>query len=258
VTFVLSAIDQIQDVYMINPFDGVPDTVITLLLLGEIESLPEGPIHSREINRREFARKNDSIKPVGSILTFDLDEIPDKKVLREKLGYGDEKLIICTIGGTGVGKALLDLCAKSYPLIKEKIPDLKMVLVGGPYIKVDESQVPEGVEVRGYVPKLYEHMATADFVVTQGGGTTVSEIIALNKPFLYFPLEEHWEQAAIAVNLNKAGIGTRFVYPDTTAEILAEKILENIEKEVSYPSVFDGAQRIANAVLDVLKRHQSQ
>lgn len=50
------------------------------------------------------------------------------------------------------------------------------------------------MEVRGYVDRLYEHFAVSDLAVVQAGGTTTLELTALRRPFLYFPVEEHFEQ----------------------------------------------------------------
>ena len=42
--------------------------------------------------------------------------------IRKKLGYDSESLIICSIGGTSIGKELLELAANAYPIVKEKMP----------------------------------------------------------------------------------------------------------------------------------------
>jgi len=52
---------------------------------------------------------------VGYIVPEDIGEYRDKKKARQLLGYGDNPLILCSIGGTAAGKGLLDLCVKAYP-----------------------------------------------------------------------------------------------------------------------------------------------
>ena len=69
-----------------------------------------------------------------------------------------------------------------------------MVLVCGPRLDPATVQTPSGVEVRRYVPRLYEHFAASDVAIVQGGGTTTLELTALRRPFIYFPLEGHFEQ----------------------------------------------------------------
>ena len=90
---------------------------------------------------------------------------------------------MCSVGGTSIGKDLLELCAQAYPIIKQKVPDLRMVLICGPRLAIDELRVPGEIEVKGYVPALYEHFAASDLAIVQGGGTTTIELTALNRPF---------------------------------------------------------------------------
>ena len=41
---------------------------------------------------------------------------------------------------------------------------------------------------------LYRHLAACDLAVVQGGLTTAMELTANRRPFIYFPLEHHFEQ----------------------------------------------------------------
>jgi len=166
--------------------------------------------------------------------------------VRKKLGYGQEPLVICSIGGTSVGRELLTLCAKAYPIIKEHKPDLRMVLVCGPRLSPETLEVPQGVEVRKYVPDLFEHFAAADLAIVQGGATSTLELSALGRPFLYFPLEGHFEQANVADRLSRHKAGIKMRFSQTSPASLAEKILSHLGKEVRYaPIPLDGAQKAA-------------
>ncbi len=120
-----------------------------------------------------------------------------------------------------------------------------MVLVCGPRLSPDSLDVPEGVEVRGYVPALYEHFAASDLAIVQAGGTTTTELTALRRPFLYFPLEKHFEQQFYVTEpLNRHQAGIKMQYSLTTPETLADMIVSNIGKEVTYPPIVtDGAQK---------------
>ena len=42
--------------------------------------------------------------------------------------------------------------------------------------------------------QLYRHLAACDLAVVQGGLTTTMELTAVGRPFLYFPLANHFEQ----------------------------------------------------------------
>ena len=82
-------------------------------------------------------------------------------------------------GGLSVGRGLLNLCGQAYTEVAKTIPDLRMVLVCGPGISPGSLDVPSGVDVRGFVPDLYKHMAASDLAVVQSGGTTTLELTAL-------------------------------------------------------------------------------
>ena len=215
------------------------------IMIGLPEDIADVPFGKTGMTRRELAIK--MMDFVGYIVSFDPRDYLDQKSWKDKLGYGAGPLVICTIGGTAAGRDLLELCGKSYPILKRDLPDLKMVLVRGPRLPANSIKTPEGVEVKGYVPKLYEHMAAADVVVTAGGGTTTLELTALRRPFLYFPFEHHCEQMIDVTNRVKrqrAGVMMRF--PQTTPEILAQRIKENIGKQVDYAEVpLDGARKSA-------------
>jgi UDP-N-acetylglucosamine:LPS N-acetylglucosamine transferase len=222
------------------------------LFVGELEDVPDRSFGFLLPNRRDYARK--MYKFVGYVFAFDSAEYADKAKIRAKLGYGEEPLIVCSIGGTSIGKEMLELGGQAYPIIKEEIPDLRMVLVCGPRLPAESLEVPQGVEVRGYVPALYEHFAASDLAIVQGGGSTTLELTALRRPFLYFPLEGHCEQQIhIARRLARHQAGVKMLYSQTTPTSLAEKVISTLGKEVTYaPIPSDGAQRAAQLINQLL------
>jgi UDP-N-acetylglucosamine:LPS N-acetylglucosamine transferase len=222
------------------------------LFAGELEDIPDKKLGLFHTNRREHAKKFYNF--TGYVLPFDPSQYSDKTKIRSKLGYGPEPLIVCTIGGTSIGKDLLELCAKAYPIIKQKISDLRMVLVCGPRLATDKLNVPQGVEIKGYVPSLYEHFAASDLAIVQAGATTTIELTALNKPFLYFPLAKHCEQQMhVAERLIRQNAGIRMEYSKTTPEILADTVIANLGKKPNYPTIpTKGAQNAAQLITNLL------
>jgi len=222
------------------------------LFAGEPEDVPDKGLGFLLPDRRDHARKY--YKFTGYILPFNPAEYTDKSRIRTKLGYGREPLVVCSIGGTSIGKDLLELCGQACPIIKQKIPDLRMVLICGPRLSVESLKVPDAVEVRGYVRALYEHFAASDLVIVQGGGTATLELTALRRPFLYFPLANHCEQQIhVAGRLARHQAGVKMVYSQTTPEILADKVITNLGKEVNYPPIpVDGAQKAAQLISQLL------
>jgi len=71
-------------------------------------------------DRRRYAQ--DHLISLGYILTFDPASLPPKPALRAELGYGPGPLVICTVGGTAVGRDLLELCGRSFPLAAARLP----------------------------------------------------------------------------------------------------------------------------------------
>ena len=223
------------------------------LFVGEVEDVPDKNFGFRLPNRRDFAKAMYTF--VGYIFPFDVSAYADKQEVRRKLGYGAGPLVIVSIGGTAIGKELLELCGEAFTLVKEGIPDLRFVLVTGPRLSADSLKLPKDVEVKGFIPQLYEHFAACDLAIVQGGATSTLELTALRRPFLYFPIEGHCEQANVARILTKRGAGTRLSLSQTTPELLAKKIVESIGADVSYPNIpIDGAQKAAQSIVQLLER----
>ena len=219
----------------------------TALFIGEIDDIPDTKLGILLPNRREYARNQ--YKFVGYILPFKPDEFTDKDKLRKKLGYADNPLVICSIGGTSVGGELLNMCENAFSIAKAKIHNLHMVLVCGPRLSPESLTIPheDGLELRQYVPDLYEHFAACDLAIVQAGGTTTLELTALQKEFIYFPLEGHFEQEiVVSGRLERHKAGIKMLYSKTNHDILAEAIVNNINNNAHYKEVpTDGATNVA-------------
>jgi predicted glycosyltransferase len=222
------------------------------LFIGEPEDIPDKNFGLMLPNRRKLAEK--LIAFVGYVLPEDIEDYKDKAEARQIMGYGDEPLILCSIGGTAAGKSLLDLCAAAYPIVKKKISNLRMILVCGPRVPSESIKTPEGVKVAGYLPNLYRHMGAADLCVVSGGGTITLELTALHRPFLYFPLEQHFEQEVdVANRCQRHRAGIRMTLSKTTPELLSEVIVSNIGAHTDYELIpTNGAQEAARAIQSIL------
>lgn len=218
------------------------------IFVGELEDVPNRKFGFRLPNRRDYAKAKYQF--VGYVLPFEPANYRDKASIRKKLGYGEGPLVICAIGGTAIGKELIELCGQTYPIIKKEIPDIHMVLVCGPSVSMASLDVPQEIDIRGYVPDLYEHFAVCDLAIIQGGGNSTLELTALRRPFFYFPLEGHCEQQLyVAGRLARHQAGVKMQYSETTPELLAEKMISNIGKEVTYaPIPTNGAQKAAQLI----------
>jgi len=180
------------------------------------------------------------------------DQLPS---LRARLGYRDDELVcVVAVGGSGVGQALIDKVVAAYPLAKKALPELRMIVVTGP--RIDPAAFPQraGLELHGYVHRLYQHLCACDLAVVQGGLTTTMELTAAKRPFLYFPLGHHFEQNFhVRHRLARYGAGTCMDYLATDPDLIAARIAELAGKPVSYRDVeTDGAARAARLIAELI------
>jgi pimeloyl-ACP methyl ester carboxylesterase/predicted glycosyltransferase len=191
----------------------------------------------------------------GYVTGFDPADLGDRTKLRADLGYGDdEQVCIVTVGGSGVGADLLRRVIASFPQAKERVPDLRMIVVAGPRIDPESLPSHPGLEVVPYVHNLYRHLAACDLAVVQGGLTTSMELTAQKRPFLYFPLRHHFEQNFhVRHRLERYGAGRRMDFDDSPPELIAAAIAQEIGRDVDYRDVeVDGAARAARRLADML------
>ncbi len=183
------------------------------------------------------------------------EPVTDRERLRAELGYAaEEKVCIVTVGGSGVGEALLRRVIAAYPEAKRAVPELRMIVVAGP--RIDPASLPEadGLEVRAYVHDLYKHLAACDLAVVQGGLTTSMELTANRRPFIYFPLKHHFEQNFhVRHRLERYRAGRPMDFENSPPEAIAVAIAEEIGREVDYlPVETEGARRAAERIAELL------
>jgi len=231
---------------------GRPPVHDRALFIGEEEDVADKPFGPLLPGRRQWARE--MCEFVGYVLPFDPAAYQDQSKIRARLGYGGGPLIVCAIGGTSIGKELLELCGQAFALVEGRLEDPRMLVVCGPRLDTEALRVPPGVEVRGYVPDLWQHFAACDLAIVQGGGTTTLELTALRRPFIYFPIEGHFEQAQISKRLERHRAGVRMFRSETSPGMLAERMLAVLDDEVSFASIpVDGGHRAAELIAEVLE-----
>ena len=231
---------------------GKPPPFDLTLFVGESDDVADAAPGWRLPNARAYAERH--FQFTGYALGFDPSTYTDRHNLRKTLGYSEHPLIVCSVGGTAVGADLLHRCVAAYPLIRARVADARMVVVCGPRIDPRTIDAPAGVQVRGYVPRLYEHFAACDVAVVQGGSTSTLELTALRRPFLYFPLEGHAEQnLVVGKRLARQGAGSRRAYSQTTPAALADAIVSQLGRKPTWPPIrTDGARRAAEMIDQLL------
>ena len=194
----------------------------------------------------------------GYITGFDPAPLADRAALRERLGYArDEQVCLVTVGGSGVGTALLRRVMESFPYAQQA---RSRPADGGRGRSADRPgqrcrRCP-GIEVHAYVDGLYQHLAACDLAVVQGGLTTCMELVGQPAavPLLPAaqPLRAELPRPAPARALR--GRPAAWTYADTDPEALAAAIAEEIGRPVDYVEVeTDGAARAAARIATLLE-----
>jgi pimeloyl-ACP methyl ester carboxylesterase/predicted glycosyltransferase/LmbE family N-acetylglucosaminyl deacetylase len=222
-------------------FVGDPDDIVSERLGPELPMI------------RDWTERNFDFS--GYVTGFDPSEFRDRERLRADLGYrAGERVCMVTVGGSGVGGQLLARVIAAFPAAKRLVPELRMIVICGP--RIDPASLPphEGLEVRGFVPDLYRHLAACDLAVVQGGLTTGMELTANGTPFLYFPLRHHFEQNFhVRHRLERYGAGRQMDFDGSTPDAIAEAIAAEIGRKTSYAPVdTDGASRAAARIAELL------
>jgi hypothetical protein len=230
---------------------GKPPVEDLALMIGEPADVPDRPFGWRLPNRRHNARRYYQF--VGYILQFDPAAYTDRSSVRAALGYDQRPLILCSIGGTTVGRELLELCAAAYPHIREQVRDVRMILVCGPRLDPATITAPAGVEVRGYLPRLFEHLAACprwrdDHPRADG----VAAAVHLLPPPRTLRAGGHGRRSDPAT----AG-GPRLRDADTTPAALAASAIRLLTSDPAWPPIrCDGARRAAELINALLPSPQ--
>jgi UDP:flavonoid glycosyltransferase YjiC (YdhE family) len=232
---------------MIEHVERFPRIRDRAVFVGELEDIVPDDFGPGLGSIRDWTERHFAFS--GYITGFDPTPLVEgREELRRELGYRpDERVVIVTVGGSGVGEALLERVIASYPDAARRVNGLRMIAVAGPRIDPSTLHAPKGVEVRAFVPELYRHLAACDLAVVQGGLTTTMELAAARRPFLYFPLRNHFEQNRhVRHRLERYGAGRYMEYATSTPEVIAEAIAGEIDRPIDYrPVEKDGAARAA-------------
>jgi hypothetical protein len=112
--------------------------------------------------------------------------------------FGETKsvrFVVFTVGGTAIGKSLIQFLIKNADFLSERL-DAYLVVLLGPRIKASDLKEVESTRI-SLIPFTYDSMKyfkLAECVVTQGGASSLYEIASLGVPCVVIPIENHFEQ----------------------------------------------------------------
>ncbi|HEY1295839.1 MAG TPA: alpha/beta fold hydrolase [Chloroflexota bacterium] len=181
----------------------------------------------------------------------------DREALRAELGFlPGEQVVVASVGGTAVGRTLLQRVIDSYAEARRLVPASRLIVVTGPRIDPASLRRAPGVEMHGYVPDLWKYVAACDLALVQGGLSTTMELVAADRPFLYVPLRNHFEQTFhVPHRLGNYGVApeARIDFSSASPEQLAERMVAALRQEHAYAAVeTSGAETAARAIAEIL------
>jgi pimeloyl-ACP methyl ester carboxylesterase/predicted glycosyltransferase len=238
---------------MIRHVERNPEIRDRAIFVGDPEDVVDVPFGPGLPSIREWV--DEHYRFSGYITGYDPAELGDRRELRSGLGYGpDETVCLVSVGGSGVGLDLLRRMIEAHPLLAESIPGLRTVIVTGP--RIDPEALPRvpGVAVEAFLPDLHRHLAAADVSVVQGGLSTTMELTASGRPFVYVPLQNHFEQQIhVRRRLDRHRAGRCLEYARATPETIAAAVADELASAHDYlPVPPDGATRAAGMIAELL------
>jgi predicted glycosyltransferase len=238
---------------MVEHIEAHPGVRDRAIFIGDPEDAIDGPLGPGLPSIREWTEAH--FEFVGYVCRFPAIAVGARDALRAELSYGDdEHVCVVTVGGSGVGERLLQRAVAALPHARERDPRLRMVAVAGPRIDTASIQAQAALEVRAFVPDLQRHLAACDIAIVQGGLATAMELTANGRPFVYVPLERHYEQLIHVhhrLRRHRAGRCVRFA--EAEPEPLAEAIVSQLGASTDYvPIDPSAARRAAGLIAELL------
>lgn len=238
---------------MLEQVERYPRVRDRALFLGDIEDLPARSFGDGLPDIREWVRER--FTWTGSISGFEPDELDDRTTLRQRLGYAPgERVCVVTVGGTALGRGLIERCLEAVPALEAHVPGLRMVVAAGPRIGTIGLPAPAHVEVHGYMPDLHLRLAAADVAVIGGGGTTALELLEAGRPFVWVPLRRHVIQSQhVAYRIQRGGGPAPTEYGQLSVEALASAVASRLNNEVHYRPIKEGGlDHLADRLAELL------
>ena len=184
---------------------------------------------------REWMEQN-SFHTVGPI-TGELPTESKQDLTRELLPPTTKMkntVLVFTIGGSSIGRGLLEFVIECASYISEEL-DAQLVILTGPRVKLDASRLEKArglVVVVPFTPSALRYFAMADCVVTQAGASTLNEVAALGVPCVAIPVSNHWEQQA-----NAERFARRYGFQIVRYENLSrEELVDAVRRALAKPA----------------------
>ncbi|MEK6957329.1 MAG: glycosyltransferase, partial [Thermoproteota archaeon] len=154
----------------------------------------------------------------------------------------NKKTIVVSIGGTDVGKFLIQKTLDTFPKLKD---DVELVIVTGPSLKNDFTK---NIRNLGFVENLHEIIYAADVVISLAGKSTIDESKAYGTPGIFIPIKDHFEQED-----NAKQEGFSFEDVNKLESLITEKLTTKRN-----PLSCNGAMKAANIIRRFMTEHNDK
>jgi UDP-N-acetylglucosamine--N-acetylmuramyl-(pentapeptide) pyrophosphoryl-undecaprenol N-acetylglucosamine transferase len=160
---------------------------------------------------------------------------------------------LLVFGGSQGARAINNAVVAALPIMREKIPNLKIVHQTGPkeLKSVQQAYAAAGVmaDVRAFIDDMPKAFDEADLIVCRSGASTVAEITAAGKTAIFIPLptaaDDHQTKNAEA--LAKAKAGVLLPQAELTPEKLADCIVGLSTDRAKLREMSENAKRMSHA-----------
>jgi UDP-N-acetylglucosamine--N-acetylmuramyl-(pentapeptide) pyrophosphoryl-undecaprenol N-acetylglucosamine transferase len=178
------------------------------------------------------------IEFIGPVLPVRPEDLPDRKVLRRRLGYSDELLIFVPISGSTQDKEYLSLVLRR---LLQALPDKYRIVMslGEPGSSV--TPVTDGnITVHQWLDNRFEYLKACDLVISRAGLGTLSQAICYGKPLVVVPTPSQTEQLNNAKRAMELGV----------AKVLHQKDLDRKQFTATIQEMFtlEGYVKTAEAL----------
>ncbi|MDE1872358.1 MAG: UDP-glucuronosyltransferase [Thaumarchaeota archaeon] len=175
----------------------------------------------------EDGQNYNNIVKVGPIVR---DTLESREQLRKKYSF-DRKTIVVSIGGTDLGKFLIE---KTVEAFEKSALDAELVIVSGPSLEMKQLSHRN----LGFASNLHEIIFASDLVISLAGKSTIDESRHYGTPGIFIPIKGHFEQEE-----NARDVG--YTYDDI---FRLEKLIPEKMNEKRSPLHFQGSKVAADLI----------
>ena len=170
------------------------------------------------------------IKFIGPILPVHASNLPEKKVLRKKLGLDESKpMIFAPISGPAKERAYFTGLLRQ---IFGKFNDDYQIVMSLGYPNGSMEPVTNGnTIVHGWIPNRFDYLKACDVVVSRGGHGTLSQSICYGKPIVLVPTPSHTEQYNNAKKASDLGVAEMIPQKKLTKDSLLAAVQKLLEQK---------------------------